>query len=297
MNRGTIPCKYILNQEDCPYGKKCRFLHQYRGDLEKSEGHSLAGGEKVHHGERGTTERITEGRRERQKSLKERDVTGDSSEVQDSGVDSDVQVSKLSLEGQDEKLKGGGRNMSRRQTAEPKSTPRVCRFYLGHYQSHCRYGDKCRYAHTSQDRIVRGGRALNEGNKHEARKGQPIADERPTTTETLQQSSSRPIESSRQSTSRPIESSRQSSSQPIERSQQSTSQSSRQSSSQPIESSQKSSSRNPPPLTLASFIGGRPHVQRPHKSSRSQKESSTDTLREVSTLACRIISRCYFVCL
>ena len=48
----------------------------------------------------------------------------------------------------------------------------------------------------------------------------------------------------------------------------------------PQDSAWYTSSRNPPPLTLASFIGGRAHVQRPQRKKQSQKNDSR-SLREV----------------
>lgn len=206
MNRG-VPCKYILNKENCPYGKRCRFLHQYRADfkeLASSEGyHQKDGRQQQPSSHLGELHAVTDRQRQGQQSLKRRerstctDLLG-GSEVQDENVS--VRV-------------------SHQKEVNSKTTQRVCRFYL--VNSHCKYGDKCRYVHSSQDRMVRKD-TVNERN-NEVQKGLPLQ--------------------------------------------------------QDLGREQFSSSRNPPPLTLASFIGGRTHVQRPHKVNPSPKKSST--LREV----------------
>ena len=253
MNRG-VPCKYVVRKEDCPYGKKCRFLHQYRTDL-NTEGYQ----------ERGQAHGGNHHARQRQPPRETRVCMNDggSSERQGSEV---IQVSDGAMRKTDENLKGGvegenggvknmadGKGGTRGVSHEAKAARRTCRFYL--MNSHCKYGDRCRYSHFPQDRTIKEeNESLNEISDREVQTQKP---ER------------KPNESVHQSTPQPsshmYESSRQRSSQPTI----------------PGEGPRQSDSQNPPPLTLASFIGGRAHVQRSHKSSRSQKGSSTDTLREV----------------
>lgn len=252
MNRG-VPCKYIVRKEYCPYGKKCRFLHQYRGDLNTSS----VGEERGHvHGREGSRAQQAQPPRERGVCTND----GGNPEEQGSG---DIQISDDAMKNTDENLKGVVRregevkNMSQDLslkggekcgTHELKATQRICRFYL--INSHCKYGDRCKYVHSSHDRAVKEGRDhLKEMNSHEKRR---------------QKSERKPIESVPWSIPQPSPH---------------LYESSRQGNAQLITSSKGVQQSNPPPLTLASFIGGRAHVQRSHKSDQSQK--CTDTLREV----------------
>lgn len=230
MNRG-VPCKFILNKESCPYGKKCRFLHQYRADYKELVG----GGHRQQSSSREHS--VEQSDRQGQQSLKgERDVSTDhvsASKVQDSEVQGEkVRTSGSgkpntlgNLEAGDSKVRDEYVKTSDvSHQKEGKLTQRVCHFYL--QNSQCKFGDKCRYGHSSQDGEGRKD-VFNERGNYEVKKGLPLKQDKGHERSTT-------------------------------------------------------NSRNPPSLTLASFIGGRTYVKRPHRANRGQKGSSSKTLREVS---------------
>ena len=243
MNRG-VPCKYIVNKENCPYGNKCRFLHQYRADLLKKP---------------------------IDQPLNHNEIQSDTVEKKSLGQPRDVDVHVMGsgskkVEVQGESSKGDkkdetsvGENLEHHKRT---GTTRICRFYL--MNSRCRFGDKCRYIHTEklEERELldkkkdeqkssvkdhsKDSQYSSSQNSFPERKGRQRAVQSVGTEKTHQDSEDLPPQRSGR------------------------------------ESSQHTGSRNPPPLTLASFLHRKP-VQRPHKaSSRTQKDSSSKSLREVN---------------
>jgi hypothetical protein len=331
MNRG-VPCKYIVNKEDCPYGKKCRFLHQFRADLRTNNREN---------GDRENNGPPPQERRRNNSGVNVVSVYGESSEGQNAVV-------------QDEK-----------RGDQSKDVQQVCRFYL--LNSRCKFGDRCRYAHILRDRAVKeksdvvsneaecaqdekqsslrqdgilqlsdpkhkdgswqsnsrqdglsGNHSSQQTNYHHEKKPHnsrlrqgdssqqctPHHENNPRLRQSGSSQQSNPHHennsrlrqggSSQQTNShhenkphssrwRQGDSSQQSN--PHHENKPHSSRlrqgGSSQSTPQPRESSRDSDSRNPPPLTLASFIGGRTHVQRPHKASRGTQKNSAAALREV----------------
>lgn len=274
MNR-CVPCKYILNKENCPYGKKCRFLHQCGTDLKKPiagplENQCRRGGY--------SAEKVPETRLQSPRATK-----------------SHVCVDAVSSsEVQDENLKGGN-NHGNGTRPELQVTPRVCRFYL--LNSRCKYGDKCRYIHSAQE--ITGKEAPNEGkNKvkrdcemqkrheicegHEMLRGHEVHN-RQEVREKVQEGQEVQKGCEMLQKGRKVQESHEGKEgQQVQGGCEGHKGQPRPRNRVENERYQQSSSRNPPPLTLASFIGGRTHVQRPRKAHRNQKESSGSALREVS---------------
>lgn len=205
MNRSK-PCKYILNKESCPYGKRCRFLHQFRTDLKKPP--------HIHHDQLSVHVKAGQPLSAERGDVRV-SLEGTLSDVQEkklSDVNSEMQGLKLLEE---KKVKKDNENEDSETVHDVKKATPLCHFYL--MTSHCKYGDNCKYKHSEQPQ---------EKEERSVKKPAPKQ-------QTVPQDSAKHYQHS-----------------------------------------------NPPPLTLGSFIGGRSHVQRPHKASQSKKVNNT-SLREV----------------
>lgn len=306
------PCKYILNKENCPFGKRCRFLHQFRRGQEGSEPLQR----KVNRGEDSQDVPPPRTHNDEGSSNQHKEVLPDKQSQDDTG------------------------------TSHAERNVPVCRFFV--QNSRCKFGDKCRYLHPQGQCTLAGTGghispldAKKSSPKHSGLRGdstQHTAEEtqkansksplpkRTSTQEAKKSSRARRKDSDRnnandtQSNHSRVSALKQSS--PLETkkprhyshertdSGQNSAKETRNTSSQghsqdrapsldtaksssrysqaqvKAESvrntgkvTQSASSRNPPPLTLASFIGGRTHVQRPHKVNQGQKDGS---LREVT---------------
>ena len=210
------PCKYIVNKENCPFGQRCRFLHQYREDLSPS--HKKG----VEHEGRDSTE-----------------------------------------------------NSNHRTTK--KNVP-VCRFYVN---SFCKYGSKCRYKHV--------GKVQDQGQttlQNDEGKNCPASP--PRTSQHVCQTSSQPVgETSPLKVGLTSQQTCETSPQEMHTtSLREVHETTRQVRRQPVQSGKTRYADNekprvPPPLTLASFIKSRPHVQRPQKATKGQKEADANSFREV----------------
>lgn len=176
------------------------------------------------------------------------------------------------------------------------SPPRVCRFYVTN--SRCKYGDKCRYVHPEMLLNTKERRGVGDTQKV------LCADDASAKLASQEDSqhSKQQVEgimgrSGGEDAHKPL---------PRQTPVKTTPQDTREGHSEPQQlvkarerkdmqerhaptkaltnatpQAYSKDSHGPPPLTLASFIGGRTHVQRPQRSGRS-KELSSNSLREVS---------------
>ena len=223
----TKPCRYILNEENCPFGKRCRFLHQYEGEPLKKQ--SVPHCDKVK-SESGDAKRIysTELKETTCSIGGSHNIPPSSSGDQPLDIEScteacdNLHSTKDQVPAHSHAVRGdydrSDELYAKKKHTRRKSTP-VCRFYFQH--GSCKFGEKCRFVHSEKSQ---GSVAIKSVEKPPP--PPPKLDE------------AKVVEST------------------------------------------KDSQHHPPPLTLASFIGGRPHIQRPRKTNQSNTNNS---LREVST--------------
>ena len=233
------PCRYILNKESCPFGKKCRFLHEF-----------------------------------------ESQVVDKKSTIQDQ---CDLGFKQ---DGHDPKV---GRNTLK--TQQGKGKTRECQFFL---RSHCRYGDSCKFVHSGrvedvpkepiEDRKISqpGNRLKNQFPSNEFKDRvtykSGVVSENESRTGMIFENGSRTGVTPENGSRTGVTSESRFRNRVTSENKNLTFENNR------VESKSKSkgssnTSHNPPPLTLASFIGGRGHMTRPRR--EKQKELSNDHLREV----------------
>ena len=230
------PCRYIVNEEKCPFGRKCKFLHQYEGKPSKQPTSFRSGTSlnKTIDGDSSVSNESKPAKKQPTSSCDEfkggtglnKTIDSDGNVCNDDEVlkvieekvpadkEHDVSPSANQPPHMPDHPQSGHHSKSKQQKKNP-----VCRFYLQHGK--CKFGEKCRFFHSE---------------------GSPLkGDERVAI---------KRVEKSPFTCVKPRE----------------------------VESTTGNEQRHPPPLTLASFIGGRPHVQRPR---RTNQNNASHSLREV----------------
>ena len=227
MSHIKKPCRYILNKESCPFGRRCKFLHQIEKDLSLEK---LSVSDRVGTPESGT-QAAGDTRKNSKHSPSHHDVQlakscGGRNDADDVGSEDQVTVrvpakSATVKEGRDSSSDEGRKHIR----------DKVCHFYLQH--GNCKFGEKCRFRHSERLQMKEQAAIVGDQGKL-----------------------------SRQN----------------------------KKTQQAIEPDQ----HHPPPLTLASFIGSRPHVQRPRRVNQS---NSASCLRDVSPLkACMFMVNNIMMC-
>lgn len=235
------PCKYILNKESCPFGEKCRFLHQHREAADH-----------VHDEQRDHARQSKQS--DSEKYYGDRDLTEGHSRAE-------------VLSDRPRKNQGRRNDFSGDYT---KKNTTVCHFYLRN--SRCKYGDKCKFVHSG--RSVRPvfdehdhGNDLKDSKDHKSKKSSVCHFY-------LKNSWCKFGDNCKFIHSGSEEAKEEEKSLPkdvhVKRA-----------SSDSDKGCQYSDTHNPPPLTLASFMTARTHVRRPHKASQGQKEVDSGSLRDV----------------
>ncbi len=204
------PCKYILNKENCPFGRRCRFLHQCEEEPSKKKSKSRCDEFKRTSDADGNVEGNVPPRSTEDQALDVKLIQEDEDE-KGCNFPPSCQLPNQSQGDCDE--------LSVQKKLNKRKVTPVCRFYLR--QGGCKFGEKCRFIHSRRSQVKVWGVVSS------VEKPPP-----------------------RQDKTRAVES-----------------------------SSEDSQQHHPPPLTLASFIGSRPHVQRPRK---VDQNNSGNSLREVS---------------